>query len=190
MVVGHWARSPFGPFSDVMIERHDGHRVLLAPSRETADFIAGTYTFDEVRVVPVRADVAGREWTVRASSLGLRFVAGRRGLVGLLLRAVPGPLAARPAWAASVALPARVLLGVRTRGRAGRGRYEWYGAKDLWPVVAASAGYEGQDLGHLAPVVPPVRFGFGSPPRRPSVVRVTVTVSLERENGGAARDTA
>ena len=36
IVVGHWPGSPFGPFSDVMLERPDGERVLLAPTRETA----------------------------------------------------------------------------------------------------------------------------------------------------------
>ncbi|MGW2940398.1 hypothetical protein [Streptomyces sp. NPDC001226] len=186
-VVGHWARSPFGPFSDVMIERPDGHRILLAPTRETADFIAGTYAFDEVRVVPVGVEVVGRAWTVRASTLRLHYVSGRRGLAGLLLRAVPGSLAARPAWAAAVALPARALLRVSTRGAAGRGRYEWYGARDLRPVLSAAAVYEGRDLGVLTSVLPPVRFGFSSTPWKPCVVRVTVTVSLERGSGAEVR---
>ena len=52
-VVGHWPRSPLGPLSDVMVQRPDGARVLLVPSQEAADFIAATYVFDEVRLVPV-----------------------------------------------------------------------------------------------------------------------------------------
>lgn len=167
-----------------MLERRNGHRVLLAPSVRTARFIAGTYAFDEVRVMPVGVEVAGDDWSVVTPSLDLRLTTGPRGPVGLLLRAVPGPLAARPAWAALVAGPARAVLGVRTCGSAGSGRYEWYGAKDLHPVVAAGAGYEGEDLGALAPVEPPVRFGFGSTPRTPCVVRVTTTVSVEHEDGG------
>ncbi len=98
-------------------------------------------------MVPVGVEVVGRAWTVRASTLRLHFVSGRRGLAGLLLRAVPGSLAERPAWAAAVALPARALLRVSTRGAAGRGRYEWYGARDLRPVLSAAAVYEGRDLG-------------------------------------------
>lgn len=51
LVVGHWPRSPFGAFSDVMIEHPDGERVLLAPSRRIADFVAATYRFDRIEVV-------------------------------------------------------------------------------------------------------------------------------------------
>ena len=40
------------------------------------------------------------------------------------------------------------------------------------------AAFEGRDLGALAPVEPPVRFGFGSVPRRPAVTRVRTTVEL------------
>ena len=49
VVIGRWADSPFGSFADVMIERPDGHRVLLAPTTQVATFVAQTYTFDEVQ---------------------------------------------------------------------------------------------------------------------------------------------
>jgi hypothetical protein len=179
IVLGHWHRSPFGPFSDVMLERPDGERLLLAPTRGTADFIGDTYSFETVRVVPVDVTVADRTWIVTAGSLHLRFTAGRRGLLGFLLRAVPGALARRPAWSALTDWPARVLLpGVRTRGSVGEGRREWYGARDLRPIRTASAAFEGTDLGVAAPVEPPVRFGFGSVPRSPALTRVTTTIAL------------
>ncbi|CAL9391267.1 hypothetical protein SUDANB146_01256 [Streptomyces sp. enrichment culture] len=182
IVLGHWQRSPFGAFSDVMLERPDGDRLLLAPTPATADFISGTYLFDTVRVVPVEVSVTDGVWTVTAGPLDLRFTTGRRGLLGFALRAVPGALARRPAWSALTDRPARLLLpGVRTRGSAGRGRREWYGARDLLPIRAVSADYEGADLGARAPVEPPVRFGFGSAPRNPSVTRVTTTVELGPE---------
>ncbi|MFC9931551.1 hypothetical protein [Streptomyces sp. NPDC127190] len=178
LILGHWPRSSFGPFSDVMLEQADGHRLLLAPTRRTADFIAVTYSFDEVRIAPVRVHVSGDDWTVTASPLlDLRFTAGRRGPVGLLLRAVPGALAAQPFWTAVTDPAARLLLGVRTHGTAGGGRYEWYGARDLHPITAATAVLGEQDAGSLAAVEPPVRFGFGSTPRRLCLVRVTTTVS-------------
>ncbi len=183
VVVGHWARSPFGPFSDVMLERPDGHRLLLAPTQHTADFIAETYTFDSVRVTPVRVGLTAGSWTVSAGSLDLRLTLGRRSLLGFLLSAVPGPIAARPAWTAVTDPLARLLLNVRTHGSGG-GRSEWYGVRDLHPITAAAATYEGRDLGPLAPVEPPVRFGFGSTPRTPCVVRITTTVEVS--GGGSA----
>lgn len=179
LVLGHWQRSPFGAFSDVMIERADGERLLLAPSRRTADFVSGTYTFDTVHVVSVDVSAADDAWTVTTGPLALRFTIGRRGGLGLLLRAVPGVLAARPVWSALTYWPARLMpAGVRTLGSAGAGRREWYAVRDLRPVTAASAIFEGHDLGVVAPVVPPVRFGFGSVPRRPTLARVTTTVEL------------
>ncbi|MCC5033800.1 hypothetical protein DMH02_011330 [Streptomyces sp. WAC 00631] len=176
MVVGHWPRSPFGPFSDVMVERPDGERLLLAPTRHTADFVGGVYRFDRVLVTPVAVGTAGAVWNVTARPLSLRFTTGRRGPLGWLLRCVPAPLAARPAWVALTDVPARLLPGVRARGSAAGGSREWYGARDLLPVVGATARFDGEDLGALAPVAPPVRFGFGSTPRGPALVRVVTTV--------------
>ena len=66
MVVGRWEASPFGEFADVMLERPDGHRILYAPTGAVGDFIAETYLFDEVRTVPVTAEVRGAGWTVEA----------------------------------------------------------------------------------------------------------------------------
>ncbi|MGY1635356.1 hypothetical protein ACI78V_01730 [Geodermatophilus sp. SYSU D00742] len=179
LVVGHWPRSPLGPLSDVMVQRDDGARVLLAPSSEAGAFIAGTYTFDEVQVTPVavhRPDA--RTWTVAAGPLRLRAVTGRRSALGWLLRAVPPPLARTPAWVGVLDRPARVLTGLRTTGSAGDGRTEWYGVQDLHAVTAVDASWDGVRLGALAPVRPPVTFGFGSVPPEPSLARVTTTVQL------------
>ncbi|KOG50123.1 hypothetical protein ADK75_18270 [Streptomyces virginiae] len=176
VVVGHWPRSPFGPFSDVMLERADGHRILLAPTTRTAQYIAGVYHFDEVRTEPVAVHRRGPVWDVAAESLRLRFTVGRRGVLGLALRAVPRPLARRPGWAALVSGPARLLVGVRTRGSSRPGWRQWYAARDLQVITSAVASFAGTDLGALAPVVPPVRFGFASAPATPALVRVVSTV--------------
>lgn len=176
-VVGHWPRSPLGGFTDVMVEHPDGHRVLLAPTPEVAEFVAGTYRFDEVRVVPVLARVHGDRWEVSAGPLRLRFDVGSRPALGWLLRAVPRPLANAPAWVSAIDVVARAVLpGVRTRGSAGGGRREYYAALDLRRLRWASLSWDGVDRGELAPVAPPVRFGFGSAPRTPSLVRVVTLV--------------
>jgi hypothetical protein len=178
IVLGHWPRTPLGAFSDLMVERADGHRTLLAPSDEVATFISTTYLFDEVRIVPVAVATGGR-WRVDAGPLRLSFTTGPRGGIGLLLRAVPPPLARAPAWIALIDHPARLVMpGVRTRGSAGNGRREWYGAQDLRPITALHATWDDTDLGPLHPVTPPVRFGFGSVPPTPSLVRVTTTVDM------------
>ncbi|MER5968397.1 hypothetical protein ABT112_01370 [Streptomyces sp. NPDC002055] len=179
VVLGRWSSSPFGPFSDVMIEQPDGERLLLAPAPDIADFVATTYVFDRVLVVPVTVTAEGAAWTVEAGSLSLRFGVGRRSALGVLLRVVPRPVAALPGWAALVNGAARLLLpGVRTRGTAGGGRRERYDARDHARLRSATVLLNGRDLGALAPVDPPVRFGFGSVPRTPALVRVTTTVTV------------
>lgn len=175
LVLGHWPGSPFGPVSDVMVEDAAGRRTLLASTDELAEFVSATYRFDEVRVVPVSV----RPWSVEAGPLRYAFTPGSRRPLGWLLRAVPSALAGWPGWVRVIDLPARVVMpGVRTHGSAGNGRYEWYGARDVHPIVSASASWDGEDLGSLAAIDPPVRFGFGSTPRDPSLVRITTTVSV------------
>lgn len=177
VVAGIWPRSPLGPFTDVMVERADGHRLLLAPSDAVAEFVAGTYLFDEVRVGPVRSRTDGTRWEVDAAPLELAFTVGRRPALGALLRAVPRPVATDPRWISLIDLVARrVLPGVRTRGSAAGGREEFYGALDLHRVTSARVVWEGADQGGVAPVDPPVRFGFGSTPRVPSLTRVVTLV--------------
>jgi hypothetical protein len=176
-VVGHWPRSPLGAFTDVMVERADGHRVLVAPDARVADFVSATYVFDEIRVEPVAARVTVERWSVEAPSLAISFTVGRRTALGALLRAVPRPLATHPRWIAAIDAVARCALpGVRTRGSAAGGREEFYGALDLHALTGADVRWEGADAGALAPVSPPDRFGFGSTPRAPSLTRVVTLV--------------
>jgi hypothetical protein len=179
VVVGRWPVSPFGAFSDVMLETPKGTRLLIAPSDEIAHFVASTYRFDSVEVTPVEAIRQPERLDVVAGQLRATMTVGRRGWLGMVLRAVPRLVATAPAWAALMDPLVRAMLpGVRTRGSAGAGRREWYGAWDLHPLVSVTASWRGMDLGAMTDVFPPVRFGFGSAPRRPSVVRLTTTVQL------------
>ena len=177
VVVGHWPTSPLGAFTDVMVERPDGHRMLLAPTHDVADFVSATYTFDEVCRGPVDTTVSGDRWSVRAGPLALEFTVGRRDVLGALLRAVPRRLATDRRWITAIDVVARrVLPGVRTRGSAGQGRQEYYAALDLHRLTGARVSWDGVDQGGLAPVDPPVRFGFGSTPRTPALVRVVTLI--------------
>ncbi|MEU4624899.1 hypothetical protein AB0G04_33620 [Actinoplanes sp. NPDC023801] len=180
LVVGHWPGSPFGPVTDVMVEDAAGHRLLLAETAELARFVAETYTFDEVRIVPVTVRREPAAWHITAGPLELRFTTGGRGALGALLHAVPAVLARQLWWVRLIDLPARLLHGVRTRGSAGNGRREWYAVRDLHRITAADAALDGVGLGRLTDVDPPVRFGFGSTPPSPALVRITTTVEVPR----------
>jgi len=177
VVVGSWYRTPLGSFGDAMVETSTGRRVLLAPSREVADFIEATYAFDEVRLEPITVTSERAGWRVESPSLTLDLTVGGRMPLGRLLRAVPVRVAASPLWASLVDPVARIALrGVRTRGTALAGRREYYGATDLHAVTALDGRFDGGPLGALARVDPPCRFGFSSAPARPSVTTVVTTV--------------
>ncbi|ROR91265.1 hypothetical protein [Nocardioides aurantiacus] len=179
VVVGHWPCSPLGPFADVMVAEADGTRVLLAPDPAVADFVALTYRFDRVVIGPVAVQVSGGAWRVEGPELSLQLDLGRRTPLGRLLRLVPRRLATAPWWSGLTDPVARVALrGVRTRGSAGHGRREFYGATDLHAVTGLVGRWRGHELGTLAPVAPEPGFGFGSTPERPSVTAVTTTVEV------------
>ena len=182
VVVGWWHESPFGPFADAMVERADGHRVLLAPTEQVRDLVSGTYCSTRPGWSPStwRVGPGGRGAGLVAGqqpSLDIRLEVGGRMPLGRVLRLVPGALAESPAWATVVDPVARVALrGVRTRGVARAGRREFYGATDVRAVTAVAGTFDGIPLGDLRPVDPPCRFGFSSTPRAPSVTDVVTTI--------------
>jgi hypothetical protein len=177
VVIGMWERSPLGRFTDVMIEDEAGHRLLLAPSDEVADYVSSTYTFDQVRVVPVETRRVDGGIAVTAGELSVRLTVGGISPLGVLMRLVPSRLATEPLWLRLIDPVARVLVrGARTAGSAGGGKREYYGVTLVRDVSAAVTTQAGVDLGPLAPLSPPVRFGFGSAPARPSLVDVVTTI--------------
>jgi hypothetical protein len=179
IVVGRWRSSPLGAFADAMVETAAGHRILLAPRPQVADFVAATYSFDSVRIEDVHVDeTLDGSWSVRSPSLALDVAFGGRTLLGQFLRLVPPRIAESPAWCTLTDPVARVALrGVRTRGSAGGDRQEWYGATDHHAVTGLSGSFDGTDLGELRPVLPAPRFGFSSTPAAPSITQVVTTVS-------------
>ncbi|QJU52294.1 hypothetical protein SCB71_02565 [Herbiconiux sp. KACC 21604] len=177
IVVGLWRTSPFGRFADVMLQDASGHRLLLAPTPAVAEFVSGTYRFDEVRVVPVRFGGRDRLITVDAGPLAVRFAVGRPTALGLLLRSVPARVATDPRWLAVIdPIAAVVMPGVHTAGTAGGDRREYYGVTAVRELGWAEAVLDGRDLGAFGPLDPPVGFGFGSAPPRPSAVDLVTTI--------------
>ena len=55
---------------------------------------------------------------------------------------------------------------------------EAWSIEDVVAVTGLRGSFDGLDLGTLADVDPPCRFGFSSVPRRPSVTRVVTTVDV------------
>jgi hypothetical protein len=190
LVLGLWERTPFGAFADAMIERADGHRMLVAPTREVADVIASTYAFDEVVVAPVAVRRIAGGLAVTAGGLDVTLRLGGVTPLGRLLRIVPRPIAESPVWLTAISPVASVLVrGVSTAGSAGGGRREYYGVRTIRRVLGVTASLDGVDLGGLRPLSPPVRFGFSSAPAAPAIVDVTTTIALPRGGSPAlARD--
>ncbi|WP_104167171.1 hypothetical protein [Arthrobacter sp. SX1312] len=177
LVVGRWDTSPFGSFTDVMMEDAAGRRTLLAPTAAIADYVGATYTFDDVVIIPISSALAGGRLVVEAGDLRVHAELGGVTLLGRLLGLVPRRLATHPRWLALINPVASLLVkGVATAGSAGQGRTEYYGATSARAVRAATATWNGADLGALTTLSPPVRFGFSSAPPRPQVVTVTTTI--------------
>lgn len=179
VVVGRWLESPLGRFADVMVERADGTRLLLAPREDVAELVGETYTFDAIHIVDVHvgADRVARRWSLAAGPLAAEISIGSRTRLGHLLRLLPTAPAAATVLADLADPIARNLLdGVRTRGSAGGDRREWYTASDQHAIDAVRATWGERSLGGVARIDPPVRFGFSSVPAAPSVTRVRTTI--------------
>lgn len=174
LVVGSWAASPIGPFTDVMWTSPDGTRTLLSPSPAAEEFITAIYSFDRTKVVEVAADASGTRVEVVAGPVHMVVEAGRPWLV------IP-PW--RPAWFTRWVEDrvARAAMGVRTFGSSPTGVFEWYRADVYRPAHDARATIDGEPLGAMGPLHPEVGVGFTDPPRRPSIV--TVRPLLEDPSG-------
>ena len=182
VVVGSWSRSRFGTFADAMVEAANGHRTLIAPSQEVADYVSATYNFDSVVITPVTVERSANSLILTSEPLQLEATIGGRTALGRLLRLVPKRIATATWWATAIDPIARVVVrGVRTRGAAGNNRREWYGASDMHALTSVVGSFDGSPLGTLTAIDPPVRFGFASTPPRPSVVSVTSTIEIADE---------
>ncbi|MET1035297.1 MAG: hypothetical protein ABWX68_08690 [Arthrobacter sp.] len=189
-VVGHWLDSPLGAFTDVMVEHRDGGRTLLAPNRTVTDYVSATYRFDRVVTAPIEATLhpggpGGPRLRLIGGPLDLTAELGAVTPLGRLLELVPVRLAVHPRWLAAISPVAGLLVrGVATAGSAGGGRREFYGVRSIRTVERVEASWAGRSLGPLAPVEPPVRFGFSSVPRRPQAVAVTTTILPAPDRAG------
>jgi hypothetical protein len=168
-----------------MLQTADDERVLLAPDVAVAEFVASTYHFDRVEVGEVSADLGAKSLSVTTATLVARIGIGAAAPIDRLLRLVPRRLATSPRWLRAIdPIAARVVPGVHTHGTAGNGRVEYYGVGRSRRIVAIDGHYRDQPFEGLAPLRPPVSFGFSSAPSSPQIVAVTTTID---ESGQAIR---
>jgi len=185
MVVGTWAASPFGAFADVMVQTADDERVLLAPNAQIAEFVGSTYQFDRIELGAVDAELSANRLAISASGLAATVTIGGPAPIDRLLRLVPGRLATEPWWLRAIdPVAARIVAGVHTAGSAGNGRREYYGVRRSRRIEAVAGSFGGRDLGGVAPLLPPVSFGFSSAPPAPQIVAVTTTIEMPQSVAG------
>ncbi len=175
-VVGLWDDGPLGAMRDVMWARPDGTKVLLGSRPSVVAFVGGVYGFDEHHTVDIEARLTRGDLELSAGPLRLRATLAHP-LKAFALR--PRPLRRSAGWVhfedvIMRPLAGRFLLGggpgVRLYGRSPSGVREWYCIESYRRITHASATLHGTDLGPLAPLDPPARFGFSEFPRRPAVV--------------------
>lgn len=177
VVIGMWTESPFGAFTDVMVESLEGTRTLLAPSVAVADYVSAAYAFDIVRTVPLTVSMGEDRLSLDAGPLTVRAELGESTGVGRVLGAIPRAIGTHPRWLTAINPIAKILIpGVRTAGETKDGRRQYYGVTGARLVTSATISWAGDPLGQLANVRPKVRFGFSSVPKTPQVVDVTTTV--------------
>lgn len=179
MVIGSWLHSPFGQFADVMVQDADGQRVLLAPTDQVAEFVSATYRFDDIQVGPVTAEHNRDGFSVTAPGLTVTGELGGPAPFDGMLRLVPRRIATAPGWLRAIdPVASRLIPGVHTAGSARNGRREYYGVRRTRRICAIDGTFRGVDLEGLAPLDPPVRFGFSSASALPQLVTVTTTIDI------------
>ena len=173
-VVGHWERSPIGPFGDVMWGTPDGQRILLAGNQKVADFVTSIYNFDDVRIGDLQTESDGRVTTVEGLGLNLHLSGG-------IARVIPF---SRPlSFTRYVERPlAKILMGVETFGTSSRGVSEWYQAKQWRWVKSGTAVLDGNNLGELSNFSQPIEVGFSEPPSKPAIVSLQVAIRFPFDN--------
>ncbi|MFL2696931.1 MAG: hypothetical protein ACJ0F6_00560 [Acidimicrobiales bacterium] len=173
-VVGHWERSPIGPFGDVMWGTPDGQRILLAGNQEVADFVTSIYNFDDVRIGDLQTESDGRVTTVKGLGLNLHLSGG-------IARVIPF---SRPlSFTRFIERPlAKILMGVETFGTSSRGVSEWYQARKWRWVKDGSVSVDGISLGSPLEFSEPINVGFSEPPARPAIVSLQVAIKFPSDS--------
>ena len=164
VVVGAWKSSPFGNFTDIMWAKPDGTRILIAPNQEIADYVTDMYSFDDVLLEAIDIEEDGRNLSVKCKTMKLEF-SWKKGFAIPFKRSL--------LFIATVELFfAKLIFSTRTYGLTRNNRQEWYAIDRVSNLSRASAKIEGEDVGDMASMSPPCKFGFSEAPRKPASCEV------------------
>jgi uncharacterized membrane protein len=164
IVVGAWNESPFGEFADIMWAKKDGSRILIAPTKEVADYVDAMYSFDEILIQDIEVIQLERSLSVACDSMKLDFEWNR---------GWPIPFKRSLFFIATVELLfARIFFGTQTHGVTKNQRKEWYAIDRVSKLTKASATIGGTNVGDLRPLSEPCKFGFSEAPKKPSSCEV------------------
>jgi uncharacterized membrane protein len=164
IVVGAWKESPFGEFTDIMWAKKDGSRILIAPTKEVADYVDAMYSFDEIKIQDIEVKQLERALSVTCDSMKLDFEWNK---------GWPIPFKRSLFFIATVELLfARIFFGTQTHGVTKNQRKEWYAIDRVSKLTKASATIGGTNVGDLRPLSEPCKFGFSEAPKKPSSCEV------------------
>ena len=162
IVVGDWKESPLGSFTNIMLARADGSRILISPSEKHAEYVSKLYNFEEVRILDLEITRDKRSIRIEGAGLSIRMSWG-------MSFAIPFW---RPLWFIATVenLLAKILYGTKTYGLTKDGRREWYSIRSISRVSITDASLDGKSLGERQEFEISACFGFSEPPRKPSSV--------------------
>ena len=69
IVIGDWEDSPLGSFTNIMLARADGSRILISPSKKHAEHVSKLYNFEDVRILDL--EVTRDKKSIRIEGTGL-----------------------------------------------------------------------------------------------------------------------
>jgi hypothetical protein len=173
IVVGAWADSPFGAFTDVMLQTADDERVLLAPDEAIAEFVSTTYEFDRVEVGELTTDLGADRLTVAGESFDARIGIGgpalRRAAIAAHRhdrRSLPRRAVRRPRTAAATG-EFRVLIGAcrpaDRRGDHDNRRITGGNTVSWWPPIPMRMPAAASTRLNRPPVAAPTTAGSSMP---------------------------
>ena len=162
IVIGDWEDSPLGSFTNIMLARPDGSRVLISPSEKHAEYVSKLYNFEEVRILDLVVTRDKKSIQIEGTGLSVKMSWG-------VALAIP---IWRPLWFIATVenLFAKILYGTKTYGLTKDGRREWYSIRSISRVSSTEAIFDGKNFGDSEEFEISACFGFSEPPRKPSSV--------------------